>query len=600
MKHTQTSRRSLLYRFAVMFSLFALLSLVISGFLTYVNQSRSQIRESEDNLRNMTGYVNAMMVSAGSDFVELRAYFEQNYDKLRIPIDFDGDVKPAYDRFSKLFAEAFPGKIYGVDVPFANLPDEIALAYAEYRFEYWQNMFEQARDSFGLDYTYFIYPTKDDYMRYMIEGAREPREIDGKTYIMLGDEVMEDPAQFQWMWEAWNTGKEPEGFDIVDNEYGHTYTYYSPLVIDGEKLGLICADLSVANVTNEILYAVARQFGGVCLVLIPGIFIMLSVIRKQFLDRIIRLENSVVTYSADKDASIVDTIRKEEQGDDEIRSLSDEFANMIVELKEYMINLQHVTAEKERIGAELNVATQIQADMLPTIFPPFPEKKEFDLFASMDPAKEVGGDFYDLFLVDDDHLALVMADVSGKGVPAALFMVIAKTLIKNAAQMGYSPSKVLSYANDQLCEGNKAELFVTVWFAVIELSTGKGVAANAGHEHPVLRHAGGEYELVVYRHSPAVATMEGLPFREHEFKLEPGDSLFVYTDGVPEATNASDELFGTDRMLAALNRDPDALPTQLLVNVRKEVDAFVGDAPQFDDLTMMGFTYYGKDGRGTH
>ena len=250
--------------------------------------------------------------------------------------------------------------------------------------------------------------------------------------------------------------------------------------------------------------------------------------------------------------------------------------------------------EKERIGAELNVATQIQADMLPRIFPAFPERKEFDLFASMDPAKEVGGDFYDFFLVDDDHIALVMADVSGKGVPAALFMVIAKTLIKNRAQLGESPAEILKNVNEQLCEGNEAELFVTVWLAIIEISTGKGIAANAGHEHPTICHANGKYELVEYRHSPAVATMEGIRFREHTFELNPGDRIFVYTDGVPEATNVNEELFGNERMLSALNSDPEAAPKQLLHNVRASIDAFVGNAPQFDDITMMAFSYFGS------
>jgi sigma-B regulation protein RsbU (phosphoserine phosphatase) len=191
-----------------------------------------------------------------------------------------------------------------------------------------------------------------------------------------------------------------------------------------------------------------------------------------------------------------------------------------------------------------------------------------------------------------------MADVSGKGVPAALFMVIAKTLIKNHAQLGeYSPAKVLIQANEQLCEGNEAELFVTVWLAIIQISTGKGLAANAGHEHPAIRHENGEFELVKYRHSPAVATMEGMRFKEHKFTIEPGDTLFVYTDGVPEATNAANELFGEERLVKALNREPDALPKEILKNVKEAVDDFVGGAPQFDDLTMLGFKYYGTEGK---
>ncbi len=279
---------------------------------------------------------------------------------------------------------------------------------------------------------------------------------------------------------------------------------------------------------------------------------------------------------------------------DEIGDLAENFNEMAAALGQYIRDLTHVTAEKERIGAELNIATQIQADMLPRIFPPFPDRNEFDLYASMQPAKEVGGDFYDFFLVDEDHICLVMADVSGKGVPAALFMVIAKTLIKNRAQLGESPSEILARVNDQLCEGNEAELFVTVWLAVIQISTGKGLAANAGHEHPVLRRADGRYELIEYRHSPAVAAMEGIPFREHSFEMRPGDSLFVYTDGVPEATDAQNRLYGTERMLAALNRDPDAPPRSQIESLRKDIDGFVMDAPQFDDITMLAFYYRGK------
>ncbi|MBR2275291.1 MAG: SpoIIE family protein phosphatase [Lachnospiraceae bacterium] len=279
---------------------------------------------------------------------------------------------------------------------------------------------------------------------------------------------------------------------------------------------------------------------------------------------------------------------------DEVGDLAVHFNDMAASLKDYINNLTKVTAEKERIGAELNVATQIQADMLPRIFPPFPERKEFDLFASMDPAKEVGGDFYDFFLVDDDHIALVVADVSGKGVPAALFMVISKTLIKNRTLMGGSPAEILTYVNNQLCEGNEAELFVTVWLAIIEISTGKGMAANAGHEHPALRRKDGSFELIEYRHSPAVATMEGIRFREHEFELHPGDTLIQYTDGVSEATDSKDELFGNERIVNSLNIEPDAEPKELLHTLRTEIDHFVGDAPQFDDITMLGFKYYGK------
>ena len=286
-------------------------------------------------------------------------------------------------------------------------------------------------------------------------------------------------------------------------------------------------------------------------------------------------------------------VEKEYRTGDEIEVLADSFAKLSAKTLQYVDKVKTVTAEKERIGAELHMATEIQASQLPRLFPPFPQRSEFDIFASMTPAKEVGGDFYDFFLVDDDHIALVMADVSGKGVPAALFMMVSRVLIKSHLQGGESPKQALASVNNQLCEGNNAGFFVTVWLAVIEISTGKGIAANAGHEHPALRRAGKPYELVVYRHSMAVATLEDLPFREHSFQLEPGDSLFVYTDGVAEATNAENELFGPERMLAALNRDPDATPEQTLRNVMDGIDAFVAGAEQFDDITMLCLKYRG-------
>ena len=281
---------------------------------------------------------------------------------------------------------------------------------------------------------------------------------------------------------------------------------------------------------------------------------------------------------------------------DELEALAHSFEEMDRNLKQHVRENMAITAEKERLNTELDLARRIQADMLPRIFPPYPDRPEFDLFASMAPAKEVGGDFYDFFLVDDRRLGLVIADVSGKGVPAALFMVIAKTLIKSRALQGESPSEILHNVNEQLCEGNEAELFVTVWLAIIDLDTGRGVAANAGHEHPVLCRAGDEFRLVEYPHSPPVAFMDGMSFAEHTFEMHPGDKLFVYTDGVPEASDASLEQFKTARMLTALNRNPEASPEELLHTVRKDIDAFVGEAPQFDDLTMMCLVYRGQPG----
>ena len=273
---------------------------------------------------------------------------------------------------------------------------------------------------------------------------------------------------------------------------------------------------------------------------------------------------------------------------DEIEVLAKAFAALSNRTRDYIDQITQITAEKERIGAELALATRIQADMLPNIFPPFPERSEFDIYATMTPAKEVGGDFYDFFLIDDDHLGMVMADVSGKGIPAALFMMMSKILVNNYAMMGGSPAKVLEQTNAQICKNNDEEMFVTVWFGVLEISTGRVTAANAGHEYPILRRADGEFELFKDKHGFVIGGMEGMRYKEYEFQIERGGTLFLYTDGVAEATNADNKMFGLDRMLAALNQNPDASPEKLLHTMKQAVDAFAGDAPQFDDLTMLG------------
>jgi sigma-B regulation protein RsbU (phosphoserine phosphatase) len=231
--------------------------------------------------------------------------------------------------------------------------------------------------------------------------------------------------------------------------------------------------------------------------------------------------------------------------------------------------------------------------MLPNIYPAFPDVTEFDIYATMTPAKEVGGDFYDFFLIDEDHLGMVMADVSGKGVPAALFMMISKIIINNYAMQGLSPAKVLEQTNALICRNNDEDMFVTVWFGVLELSTGVITASNAGHEYPIVRKANGDFELYKDKHGFVIGGMEGMKYKEYQITIEKGGSLFLYTDGVPEATNGEKVLFGTDRLIEALNKHKDCSVTDLLKNIKAEVDGFVGDAEQFDDLTMLGLTYMG-------
>ena len=441
---------------------------------------------------------------------------------------------------------------------------------------------EQFRENMGVD---------DIYLE-NLHGECSTGLFDPQESILTLGLIIQTEEEF-----AAYTTNDPIPADVSNGEYGWLCSGYESVIDEnGNKIAIVGVDIDMNDIVAQRVSFLHSLLLYLLIYIAAAATLSVFLMRKMVVKPLDMLTDATKAFVNSDDYSLNRIIDLPLNTGDEVEELYVAVKKMESDIINYIENITRINAEKERIGAELNVATQIQADMLPSIFPAFPERTDFDIFASMNPAKEVGGDFYDFFLIDDDHLAMVMADVSGKGVPAALFMVIAKTLIKNRAQMGGSPAEILSYVNEQLCEGNEAELFVTVWLAILELSTGKGVAANAGHEYPTLRRAGGQYELVKTKHSPAVATMEGLKFREREFTMQPGDSLYVYTDGVPEATNNASELFGTERMLHALNRNPDAPPEEILRIVRDEIDAFVGDAPQFDDVTMLCLKFFGKGG----
>ena len=274
---------------------------------------------------------------------------------------------------------------------------------------------------------------------------------------------------------------------------------------------------------------------------------------------------------------------------DELETLGNAFNQMTKSLGEYMENLAEVTADRERIATELNVASTIQSSMLPCIFPAFPDQKDFDIYADMHPAKAVGGDFYDFFKTDENHLWVVIADVSGKGVPAALFMVIAKTMLKNYAGFGASPAEVLAIVNDRLCENNEADMFVTVFIGVFEISSGIFTFSNAGHNYPLLYRKGGAFDWLKSSPDFVIAGMEGMKFRDNRVAINPGDRLFLYTDGVTEALNRKEELYGDDRLIETLNR-PEAREMsidELVTYMKADLASYADGAEQADDITML-------------
>ena len=366
----------------------------------------------------------------------------------------------------------------------------------------------------------------------------------------------------------------------------------------GDIVAYAVCNLLITDVLKESIKFLARYVLLLAVIAVALGYFMVRHLKKVIVEPINEMAAAAENYINDRRNGERETQHFSDlkiSTGDEIENLSLLMADMEHELREYEENLTAVTAEKERIGTELNLASQIQEGMLPSIFPPFPGRSEFDIFAGMQTAKEVGGDFYDFFLIDDDHLALVMADVSGKGVPAALFMMASKILLNNVSLMSISsPAVILEKVNHHICMNNRAELFVTTWLGILEISSGRLRAANAGHEYPAICRAGGRFELYKDKHGFVLGGMDGMRYKEYELQLRAGDTLFLYTDGVPEAANAQKEQFGTDRMLAALNRSPDTNMQTLLDNVRRAIDQFVGEAEQFDDITMLGLRYRGE------
>ena len=463
--------------------------------------------------------------------------------------------------------------------------------------EYYEGLcttFANMKREYSMKYLY-IYQPGSDSLTYILDAQIETD--DPANISSLGDVYRYKDTEYQYLVPDAQAKRASTMKHIVYNtDYGAMVMAWAPVLDSSGKLAaMVEADFSL-NLVTTMLRGYIINMILICSSIILAAVVVLILIARRMVGRPIALLTQSVQNFAGEDGTLKPTIKL--HTGDEMQTLSEAFGKMVRDIDRYTKNLALVVAEKERIGAELDVAKHIQASMLPSIFPAFPERPELDIYATMTPAKEVGGDFYDFFLVDDDRLAMVMADVSGKGVPAALFMVIAKTLIKNVAQTGLSPRDVLEKVNNQLCVGNEAEMFVTVWLGILEISTGKLTCANAGHEYPVLKRMGGDYALVKDKHGFVLAGMEGSRYKEYEFQMEPGDRLFLYTDGVAEATDAHNELYGTGRMLDALNRNKEVNCETLLHRMKEDIDTFVGEAPQFDDITMLSLELMPQNGPG--
>ncbi len=298
-----------------------------------------------------------------------------------------------------------------------------------------------------------------------------------------------------------------------------------------------------------------------------------------------QLKKCVAEYAKTKDVQLLTKNLSHIHTNNEIADFADEFSNLAQEMERHVKEVQLLAEEKQKDKTELEIATSIQKQMMPQVFP---GNDSFALSAALKPAKEIGGDFYDCYMIDDDHLALTIADVSGKGVASALFMAMSKIMLKNRTLLGGTPSQILTDVNNWICEGNENLMFVTVWHAILTISTGELVCANAGHEYPAIRFGEKPFELIKTEHSVVLGAFDDLEFEDETYILSSGDALFVYTDGVTEAQTADEAMFGEERLTDALRLcGSDDTPEEIIAKVREAIDSYTGSAPQYDDYTML-------------
>ncbi len=582
--------RSILRQLAILF----LIGLIVIGWITYSSQlfrTETSIKNQQEAIASEIAEEVKIIVNEYKASNWLFNFWYEHNDEMLIEYDSannSGKVTPAK-------AETFSSRHPGLHIEYAteeelnelNFTDQ--KVYAEVAYSWILDRLDQIKMAHHVDYL-FIVMTEPPYdTQFFAMSAADPGAVRGTNYeevYPLGVTVEVNESQQRAMANAVK-----ELNHLADA--GNYVDYYSYLDNVNGKDIIIGMTYDLSNIENEIRnVTVNNTLASVTGQLILSL-ICLFMVYRLIISPLKSVQENIRTYRETKDSETVIANLKEINSKNEIGDLKNDVIELAEEIDDYVDKIESISAEKHRIESELDMAKRIQLSMMPSVFPPYPDRKEFEIYASVEPAREVGGDFYDFFLIDKDHLCMVMADVSGKGVPAALFMMGSKIVIKNSAMLMNSPAKILTRANESICENNEQDMFLTVWLGILDLSTGKLVAANAGHEYPALMRAGEKFEIIKSKHGFVIGGFEDAIYKEYELQLEPGDKLFLYTDGLPEATNCDKEMLGIEGMLDALNENCESHPEVILNGVKKAVDGFVKEAEQFDDLTMMCIEYKG-------
>lgn len=496
--------------------------------------------------------------------------------------------------------------IHSILAIYHGIPEEIRLRQNSEEYRSYFSDFDQSSIVESLDEQYDS--MQDDFLVERVYLFTYDPDTNANVYLYC---TKIGPGEIEWQIGEWEEA-DPEDLayyqELLSDEDGvHSYIqedaegnklissgvpFYGR---NGEVIAYTQTDLSTAGIKATAVIMTVFFFTVLLLIIILVSVLSRIRINRRIVKPIRSISEAAERYSQAKKRGNTESNCFENlqiRTGDELEDLSNVMSGMERDIADYEKNLMQVTADRERLQTELSVAASIQTEVLPHC-PAFQERRDFRIYASMDPAKEVGGDFYDFFMPDEDHLCLVMADVSGKGIPAALFMMSAMIILQNYASEGYSPAEILQKSNEKICATNRVDMFVTVWLGILDLKTGQLTAANAGHEYPIVRHAGENFHLLKDKHGFVVGGMDGVRYKDYTITLEPGSAIFLYTDGLPEATDKAEKMFGTERVVEALNQVKEKTPEEILSHVSARAEAFVDGAPQFDDLTMLCLVYNG-------
>lgn len=457
-------------------------------------------------------------------------------------------------------------------------------------------VFNRIKAVYGLKYIYFSKLNSEDDMVFLVSGLveGEKRGNDIKDIFMLGKRVEPGFEYHPVLKEIYDTHSFVDKFEkkIKKGRSGYDYNVYVP-IFSNDSIYVICACMDASAVQNEIYRGMTFISFFFFIILVIALSLLTFVLNRVLLKPLGLVQGQIRKYTQDKNVTDLCYELSHIKSQNEIGSMSDDVTIMAQEIDRYTKDIIELTSKSQRIETELSLAHSIQKSALPSSVPVFERNNCFELAGSSTPAKEVGGDFYDYFKIDENHLGILIADVSGKGIPAAMFMMLSHICIKNMSSANTDPGVIFEKVNHILCERNDTEMFVTAWMGILDLDTGILNCVNAGHENPAICRNGEEYALYKTKHSLVLAAMDDIKFKTETFQLKKGDRLFIYTDGVPEATDSSNTLYGTDRMLNVLNSAKDSTCKELLDKVEEDINSFVGSAPQFDDFTMVCLKYNG-------